>query len=100
MVKNIAAGTGNTLVGQVRYNGSSQTKEVYDGMTRLTLPTAYPTVDLAPHVQAVVVWAQGKMAEEARLKELAKQHPSVREALDVLHRAQEQLEIVAALVTV
>lgn len=120
MIKNITAGIGlqinsghvnwpsfynnstsanNTLVGQVRYNGSSQTMEVYDGMTWLTMSTAYPTVDLAPHVQAVVVWAQAKMAEEARLTALAKRHPSVKDALDALHRAQEQLDIVAALVT-
>ena len=118
MIKGISTGTGltvtngithwpsfynqngsNTLVGQVRYNGSSQNMEVYDGMNWLTMSPAYPTVELAPHVQAVVAWAQTKMAEETRLKELAREHPSLKDALDALQRAEEQVKIVAAMVT-
>lgn len=96
---NNAATRGNTLVGQLRYNGSSQNLEVYDGVSWLIMQSTYPTVELAPHVQAVVVWAQTKMAEESRLVELAKENPTLRDALDALHRAQEQVKIVEALVT-
>ena len=96
---NNSAANNNTLVGQVRYNGSSQCMEVYDGMTWLTLGASYPSIELAPHVQAVLAWAQKKMAEEAQLKELAQQNPSLKDALDALHRAEEQVKIVAALVT-
>ena len=119
MIKNITAGSGltvqnnysnwpsfynnsasanNTLVGQVRYSGSSQCMEVYDGMTWLTMTGASPTVDLAPHVQAIVEWAQKKMAEEKHLKELADKNSAVREAWEAVQRAEEQLKIVAALV--
>ena len=96
---NNSASNNNTLVGQVRYNGSAQTLEVYDGMTWLSMTAAYPSIELAPHVQAVVAWAQTKMAEESRLRELAQQHPSMKDALDALQRAEEQVKIVAALVT-
>jgi hypothetical protein len=95
---NNSAASNNTLVGQVRYNGANQTMEVYDGVTWLQLTTQYPTVELAPHVQAVVVWAQTKMAEETRLKELAAKHPSVADALQAVAKAEEQVRIVAALV--
>ena len=95
---NTVSGTGNSLIGQVRYNGSSQNMEVYDGTNWLTLTASYPTIDLAPHVQAVVAWAQAKMAEESRLRELAAKHPSVADALAAVDRAQEQVCIVAALV--
>ena len=95
---NNSASNGNTLVGQMRYNGSAQCIEVYDGMTWLSMGSAYPTVDLAPHVQAVVAWAQTKMAEESRLRELAAKHPTLADALEAVRRAEEQVQIVAALV--
>lgn len=95
---NTVSGTGNSLLGQVRYNGSSQNLEVYDGTNWLTMTGSYPTIDLAPHVQAVITWAQIKMAEETRLKELAAKHPSVADAITAVDRAQEQVRIVAALV--
>jgi len=117
MIKNISPGTGitingghaswpsfynspssNSLVGQMRYNGSNQNIEVYDGNSWLMMGSSYPTIELAPHVQAVVTWAQIKMAEESRLKELAAKHPSVADALEAVKHAEEQVKIVAALV--
>ena len=95
---NTVSNSGNGLVGQIRYNGSTQNLEVYDGNSWLIMNSAYPTIDLAPHVQAVVAWAQTKMAEESRRKELAAKHPIVADALDALQRAEEQIQIVTALV--
>ena len=95
---NTVSSTGNSLVGQLRYNGSSQNLEVYDGNSWLMMSSAYPTVELSPHVQAVVAWAQTKMAEESRIRELAARHPAVADALDALKKAEEQVQIVTALV--
>jgi len=95
---NNSAASNNTLVGQVRYNGSSQNMEVYDGVTWLSLQTAYPTVELNGEVQSVLNWAREKIAEEARIRELAAKHPSVADALDAVAKAEEQVRIVAALV--
>lgn len=97
---NSAQTNGNTLIGQLRYNGSSQNLEVYDGNTWIIMNSTYPTIELAPHVQAVVAWAQTKMAEESRMKELAAKHPAVADALEALKKAEEQVQIVAALVDV
>ena len=88
----------NTLVGQVRYNGSSQNMEVYDGNSWLTMSSSYPTVELSGDVQSVLNWARGKMIEEARIQELAAKHPSVADALEAVKHAEEQVKIVAALV--
>ena len=82
-----SASNNNTLVGQVRYSGSSQNLEVYDGMTWLSMPAAHPTVELSSEVQSILNWAQAKMAEEARIKELASKHPSVADAVEAV--AQE-----------
>jgi hypothetical protein len=92
--------TGNSLIGQVRYNGSSQNLEVFDGNSWLIVNSSHPTIELAPHVQSVVAWAQTKMAEESRLKELAAKHPTVADALEAVRRAEEQVKIVAALVDI
>jgi ribosomal protein S10 len=117
MIKNITPGTGitindghmswpsfynspssNSLVGQMRYNGSNQNIEVYDGNSWLMMSSTYPTIELSPHVQAAVTWAQIKMAEESRLRELAAKHPAVADALQAVAQAEEQVRIVAALV--
>lgn len=95
---NNTSSSGNTLIGQVRYNGSSQNMEVYDGVTWLTMASSYPTVELSPEVQSVLNWARAKMAEEARIRDLAAQHPTVADALQALAKAEEQVRIVAALV--
>ena len=95
---NTVSSTGNSLVGQLRYNGSSQNMEVYDGNSWITMAGAWPTIELAPHVQAVVTWAQTKMAEESRIRELAAKHPAVADALEAVTRAEEQVRIMAALV--
>ena len=95
---NTSSASNNTLVGQVRYNGASQNMEVYDGISWLTMGSSYPTIELSGDVQAVVVWAKMKMAEEARIRELAAKHPAVAEALQAVAQAEEQVKIVAALV--
>jgi hypothetical protein len=95
---NTPSATGNTLIGQLRYNGSSQNLEVYDGNTWLMVGSSYPTVELSGEVQSIVNWARMKMAEEARIRELADKHPAVAEALRAVEQAQEQVKIVAALV--
>lgn len=118
MIKNISPGSGisvsgsqstwpvfyyngsfnNTLIGQVRYNGNSQTMEVYDGNVWHPLTSSYPTIELTGEVQAILNWAREKIHEENRVKELAAKHPSIADALEAVAHAEEQVRIVAALV--
>lgn len=95
---NSPSSSGNTLVGQVRYNGSSQNFEVYDGTSWMMMASSYPTVELTQDVQSVLNWARAKMIEEQRIKELAAKHPSVADALKAVAQAEEQVKIVTALV--
>jgi hypothetical protein len=95
---NNSASNSNTLVGQMRYNGSAQCIEVYDGMVWLSLSTSFPTIELNGDVQMVLNWARAKMAEEARIRELAAKHPAVADALQAVAHAEEQVRIVTALV--
>ncbi len=95
---NSASSSGNTLIGQVRYDGSSQNLEVYDGNSWLTVSSSYPMIELSGEVQSILTWARIKMAEEERIKQLAAKHPTVADALNAVARAEEQVRIAAALV--
>jgi hypothetical protein len=116
MIKTINAGAGirvqsgyasttyvnmsNASAGMIRYNGNSNNLEVYDGSSWMTLNSAYPIIELDGDVLAVVNWAKEKMNKEAKIQELAKTNATVADALTAFEKAQEQLDIVATLVTV
>lgn len=113
MIRNITAGYGIHIgghagystpyidatrpsAGMVRYLNNNL--EIYDGNNWMTMQSSYPQVELTDHVQSVINWAEKKMAEEARISELAAKHPTVADALAAVKQAEEQVRIVAALV--
>ena len=76
--------------GQVRYNGSSQWLEVYDGSDWRPINQGIG-LDLSPEVQEILQWAKQRRAEEEELDRLCRDHPGVQ-------AAREQLEIMRRLV--
>lgn len=90
----------NPSAGLVRYNGNSNNLEVYDGSSWMTLNGAYPIIELDGDVLGIINWAKEKMNKEAKLLELAQQNKTVADALAVVEKAQEQLDIITKLVTV
>lgn len=76
--------------GMVRYNGSSQWLEVYDGVAWHPINQSL-SMDLAPEVQEILKWARQRRAEEEELDWLCRDHPGVQ-------AAREQLEIMRRLV--
>ena len=82
--------------GMVRYLNNNF--EIYDGNSWMTMQSSYPQVELSGQVQAVIIWAEKKMAEEYRLAELAAKHPTVADAIEAVKKAEEQVRVVAALV--
>lgn len=77
-------GSSNTLIGQIRYNGSGQNFEVYDGSNWLLMSSSHPTVELSGDVQACLRWVKQKMAEE----ESALKYPAVKNLKDKLEFAK------------
>ena len=111
MIRNITGGAGITVsgssysapyidntrasAGMVRYvNGNI---EVYDGGSWLTLQSSYPTVELDGVTQEAIQWTRRRMEEEKRMLELAKNHPTVADALAARERAEEAVRIAVAL---
>ena len=78
--------------GMMRYNGSTQNMEVYDGSTWQIITTDRPTIDLTGSASAAIAWAMEKMAEETELQKMAHEHPAVRAAYEAFKRAGEQLK--------
>jgi hypothetical protein len=112
MIKNITAGPGIYIAannystpyvdmsrpsaGMVRYSGSNF--EVYNGSDWSQFSPSIPQIELDGVTLEAVQWVQRKMQQEKRLTELAKKHPAVADALTAVSHAQEQLDIVTALV--
>jgi len=71
--------------GMMRYNGSNNCTEVYDGSNWLRLETN-PVQDLSLSSEAadIMAWASKKMAEETKLKALAAKFPALQKAMDNL----------------
>ncbi len=89
---------GPGVPGELRMVGNST--YVWNGYWTIANNPA-TTIELTPEIQGVIFWAQQKMRDEARLKEQLKnieKYPSVQAALDNLKSAQDQLELVSALV--
>jgi len=90
--------TTRASAGMVRYVGGNF--EVYDGSSWLPLQSSYPTIELDGVTQEAIQWTRRRMEEEKRILELAKNHPTVADALAAVKKAQEQLDIVVTMVTV
>jgi hypothetical protein len=71
--------------------------EVYDGASWLPLQSSYPTIELDGVTQEAIQWTRRKMEEEKRMLELARNHPTVADALAAQQRAEEAVRIAVAL---
>lgn len=87
---------GSLGAGQVRFNPSNRSMEVYDGASWIAL-ASQAEVKLSPSAEEILRWGQQKMEEEQRLKDLASKNVTVADALAQLQRAEEQLKVVVAL---
>ena len=86
--------------GMMRWNGNNNSIEVFDGSTNLWQQMYGKTADiqLSPQIQAVINWANLKMAEESEWEKLAKTNDAVKIALENMKKAKQQLDITAKLV--
>lgn len=90
-------GSNGPAAGMVRYNTGTQALEAFDGMVWMRIATDQ-SVGLTSDAVDAIHWARDKIIKEQQLKELAKQHPGVADAMQQLQKASEQLEIMVQLV--
>lgn len=72
------------VTGTIRYNATTVQLEVYDGHDWRTFNTSHAAVDLTAHAKEILGWAEYKMHQERKLKELMERHPGLQELHDKL----------------
>jgi hypothetical protein len=116
MIKNISGGKGlvvsggtyttgswpyinmsNHSAGNVRYNGTISTLEVYDGMSWIPIQSAHALVELDQDTVSVLDWARKKQAEEALRNKLAETNPTMKSLVEQLKEKEDQIEMVKIL---
>jgi hypothetical protein len=83
--------------GQVRFNPSTRSMEVYDGHNWVNFAGS-AQVALSTGAEEILRWAQKKMEQEQNWKDMATKNPAVQDAYEKFKQAEEQLRIVEALV--
>lgn len=72
---------GALSAGQMRYNPNSYEVEVYNGLSWHALGSTV-AVNLSETARRTLEWAENKMREEERLKDLIARHPGLKELND------------------
>ena len=83
---------GSQGVGNLRFNTSTQTMEVYDGNNWVTLNMPDATVGLNDDAEQLLDWARKKKVEEEILLSLPSDHPAVKIAKQNVDRAKQALK--------
>jgi hypothetical protein len=84
--------------GNLRINPVTRVLEVFTGQNWTQVNGNVASLRLSADADMALDWAKTKMQEERKAKELAETNPSVKSALDTLHKAQEQLTIIMTLI--
>lgn len=83
--------------GQVRFNPSTRSMEVYDGNHWVNCAGS-AQVALSAGAEEILRWAQKKMQQEQDWQAMAEKNPAIKDAYEKFKQAEEQLRIVEALV--
>ena len=75
--------TSQPMAGMLRINPSMNRMEVYDGTNWLDFGST-TNIDLSEQAKETLMWAEGKMREEAEMKSLMDRHPGLKDLNDKL----------------
>ena len=85
-------------VGNLRFNTTNQSMEVYDGNSWMVLQMGHVNVGLSAEAESLLDWARQKRQEELELEALAETNATVRDLLNTIKQKQEQISIVRTLI--
>jgi len=94
----VTQNTQNPMQGMIRINGN--VLETFDGSKWMPMNTSYATIMLKPEYAVVLEWAAKKMQKEKEIQALAQQHPAIADLVDAVDKAEEQLRMTVAMVTI
>jgi len=85
-------------VGNLRFNTSNQSMEVYDGMSWITLQMGHVNVALSADAESILDWAKKKRDEEIEIDLLAAANPTVKNLLEQIKEKEDQIQMVMTLI--
>lgn len=85
------------MVGDLRFNPTSQCIEVYDGNAWQLLGTSHATIELTPAAEDALTWAIKKQNEELVLEQTAKNNPAIADLLDQRKKIDEKIKVIEIL---
>jgi hypothetical protein len=84
-------------VGNMRFNTSSQSMEVFDGNNWITLNMSIPSIGLTTEAESLLDWARKKRNEELELESLAQTNPTIKDLVEQVKIKQDQIKMVQTL---
>ena len=93
----INGSSGSQGVGNMRYNTSNQSTEVFDGNNWITLNMAIPAIGLSYEAELLLDWARQKRDEELTLNKMAQEIPAIKDLVGQIKEKQEQIKMVQTL---
>ena len=88
---------GSQGVGNIRFNTSNQSMEVYNGQNWQTLSLGSTSVSLSGEAESLLNWARQKRAEEEALEKLAETNPTIKDLVEQIKIKQDQIKMVQTL---
>lgn len=111
MIKNITAGRYLTVTGQpgstyvssynsahgvgnMRYNTTTQSIEIFDGFNWIQMQSGHATVSMTPEAESLLDWARKKRAEEIERDLLAHTNPTIKDLIKQIEEKEQQILVV------
>jgi len=88
---------GSVGVGNMRYNTSTQTMEVYDGTTWIMLNMSYADVNLSGEAESLLDWVKKKRDEEFMRQALAESNPAIKDLVEQIKEKEDQIKMIQTL---
>ena len=85
-------------LGNIRFNTTIQSLEVYDGSMWRPMEMSTVNVSLTSDAVAAIAWASQQRHDEMKIKELAEKYPAVADQLAAVQEAEEKLRMLTLLV--
>jgi hypothetical protein len=85
-------------VGNLRFNTTNQSMEVYDGNGWILLQMGHVNVGLTPEAESILDWAKKKRDEEIEIDLLAAANPAIKNLLEQIKEKEDQIQMVMTLI--
>lgn len=85
-------------VGNMRYNTTNQTMEVFDGNNWIQLNMGYASVGLNGDAEALLDWARMERDKQLARKAKVRSNPALQKAYEAIQRAEENFDMIETLV--